>query len=131
MKKQRYYYKAPDWWGTVARLFHAGEQPNEIQHDGTTCFLCGGAGSSAVVGVGSLWEIDSYGAGCVKSQVPEFQADSVKIGIPTEFDKKTGQAKFTSRQHRKQYMAAKGLVDNEGGYGDYTGQSQPLDGNEG
>lgn len=42
---------------------------------------------------------------------------AIKKGVPTEFNFK-GQPIFTSRSHRKQYLKAYGMHDNDGSYGD-------------
>ncbi len=63
---------------------------------------------------------DSDAAGCNPDQAQEMMNESVKLGIPTEFSKKTGCAKFESRAHEKRYCVAAGLYQRNAGYGDAT-----------
>ena len=70
------------------------------------------------VGGCASWPMKSDAAGVHPSQCQEFSENSVKKGVPTEFDSKTGQAIFTSRSHRAKYLQTRGLHDNNGGYGD-------------
>ncbi len=66
----------------------------------------------------SAWPMKSDAAGVHPSQVKEFSQKSEKMGVPTQFDGKTGQAIFTSRAHRAKYMKSVGIHDRSGGYGD-------------
>ena len=50
-------------------------------------------------------------------QIGEAQQDSVKKGVPTEFDSE-GRAVIRSRQHKKEYCLAYGFHDRDAGYGD-------------
>jgi hypothetical protein len=67
---------------------------------------------------GSAWPLKSDAAGVHPSQAEQFQEHSAKMGVPTEFDKSTGQAVFKSRGHRAQYLKMMGIHDRNGGYGD-------------
>ena len=64
------------------------------------------------------WPMKSDAAGVHPDQAVKFMKDSSQKGVPTEFDTKTGQAVFTSRTHRSQYLKAMGMHDRNGGYGD-------------
>lgn len=66
----------------------------------------------------SGWPMKSDAAGVHPSQVKEFYLNSQKMGVPTQFDGKTGQAIFTSRAHRAKYLKSVGMHDRNGGYGD-------------
>lgn len=66
----------------------------------------------------AAWPMKSDAAGVHPSQVEDFSEKSAKMGVPTDFDKNTGQAIFTSRKHRAQYLKAMGIHDRNGGYGD-------------
>lgn len=70
------------------------------------------------IGSCSAWPMKSDAAGVHPDQAQEFARDSFKKGVPTEFDKSTGQAIFTSRQHRAKYLKAYGMFDKNGGYSD-------------
>jgi hypothetical protein len=54
------------------------------------------------------------------SQVSEAHHDAVKMGVPTEFNSRTGAPIFRSKQHRKQYCETYGFYDKNAGYGDPT-----------
>jgi len=64
------------------------------------------------------WPIHSDAAGVGPGQVDEAMAEAKKLGVPTEYDRKTGCAIFTDRKHRKKFCRAHGLHDNDGGFGD-------------
>ena len=64
------------------------------------------------------WPMESNAAGVAASQAVEAMQEATKMGIPTEFNKETGDAIFTSRKHRKDYCRAIGLHDRNGGYSD-------------
>jgi|TARA_R100000458_G_scaffold59215_2_gene69150 hypothetical protein len=66
----------------------------------------------------ATWPMKSDAAGVHPDQVGEYAKDSVRRGVPTEFDKSTGQAIFTSRQHRAKYLRAYKMFDKNGGYSD-------------
>ena len=63
---------------------------------------------------GKLWPMKSDGAGVHPSQCELFEKDSAKKGVPTEFDRETGQAIFTSPSHRRRHLRLYGLHDNCG-----------------
>ena len=63
------------------------------------------------------WPMHSWAAGVHPSQRKEAYDESVRVGVPTQFDA-NGDAIFTSRKHRKDYCKAKGLCDWNAGYGD-------------
>jgi len=66
----------------------------------------------------AAWPQRSDAAGAHPDQCKKFSENSAKMGVPTEFDSKTGQAIFTSRSHRARYLKMAGLHDRNGGYGD-------------
>lgn len=74
--------------------------------------------AQAPVGGCASWPMKSDAAGVNPVQCQEFSENSVKKGVPTEFDSKTGQAIFTSRSHRAKYLRLRGMHDHNGGYGD-------------
>lgn len=63
------------------------------------------------------WPMTSLGAGCHPKQRKKFEKDSIAKGVPTRFNER-GDAVFESRSHRKQYLAAYGMHDRDGCYGD-------------
>ncbi len=64
------------------------------------------------------WPMESDAMGVSPTQVVDAEKDAASIGIPTQFNKETGAAIFTSRKHRKQYCEAKGFFDRNGGFSD-------------
>tara|TARA_R110002020_G_scaffold60572_4_gene163959 strand:+ start:684 stop:1058 length:375 start_codon:yes stop_codon:yes gene_type:complete len=66
----------------------------------------------------SNWPMKSDAAGVHPDQIGEARKEAKRFGVPTNFDGKTGQAIFSSRAHRAQYLKAKGFHDRNGGYGD-------------
>ena len=64
------------------------------------------------------WPMKSDAAGVHPDQIGEARKESQRFGVPTDFDKKTGQAIFNNRSHRAKYLKSKGYFDRNGGYGD-------------
>lgn len=60
----------------------------------------------------------SDGLGCLKSQVGELRETIRKHNIQGVVVKDSGQLEITSRRGRKELLAVRGLVDNDGSYGD-------------
>ncbi len=60
----------------------------------------------------------SDGMGCMKSQVSELRDTIKRHSIQGVLVKDSGQLEITSRRGRKELLAVRGLVDNEGSYGD-------------
>lgn len=63
------------------------------------------------------WPLHSDSAGVHPSQRQDAYDNSVKEGVPTEFDP-IGRAIFTSREHRRKYLKTYKLKDHDAGYGD-------------
>ena len=60
----------------------------------------------------------SDGCGVMKAQVPEAREAIVRHGIQGAAVLDNGQVRFTSRRARKHWLQMRGLVDNDGSYGD-------------
>ncbi len=60
----------------------------------------------------------SEGAGCMKAQVPEMRETIHKHNIQGVRVRDNGQLEITSRRGRAELLKLRGLVDNDGGYGD-------------
>lgn len=60
----------------------------------------------------------SEGCGVMKSQVMEMRAAIRERGIQGAQVLDSGQIRFTSRRARKELLSMRGLVDNDGAYGD-------------
>ena len=97
---------AKEWEGCVRR------KRNKHRSAGTA--ICSGQASTGRGG----WPLMSSALGCHPSQVKEMYDHSVEIGVPTHFDSQTGKCKLLSRAHRRDYMKANGVHDNDGGIGD-------------
>tara|TARA_R100000700_G_scaffold41079_1_gene59571 strand:- start:10025 stop:10351 length:327 start_codon:yes stop_codon:yes gene_type:complete len=76
------------------------------------------AAEMGATGSCSIWPMKSDGAGVHPDQIGKAMAAAEKMGVPTSFDSKTGQAIFESRAHRKKYLKAHGMHDRNAGYGD-------------
>jgi len=94
-------------------------------HKGLRCFKCGKpmrrdliAEHGGTKDTPGTWPMESDAAGVNPVQIPKARAYARKMGVPTEFNPKTGAAIFTSRDHRKRHCEATGLYDRNGGYGD-------------
>ena len=72
----------------------------------------------ATRGAATGWPLKSDAAGVHPDDAKKASESSAKMGVPTEFDKKTGQAIFRDRSHRRAYLKATGMHDRQGGYGD-------------
>ena len=73
---------------------------------------------SGVSGTCSNWPMKRDACGVHPLDSGKASNASVKMGVPTRCDKKTGQAIFESRGHRAKYLKARGFNDRNGGYGD-------------
>jgi hypothetical protein len=60
----------------------------------------------------------SDGCGVMKAQVGETRERIRRHGIQGAAVLDNGQIRFTSRRARKEFLAMRGLVDNEASYGD-------------
>lgn len=60
----------------------------------------------------------SDGCGVMKNQVPETRELVRRHGIRGAAVMDNGQIRFTSRRARKEFLSMRGLVDNDGGFGD-------------
>jgi hypothetical protein len=61
----------------------------------------------------SGWPMESVGAGVHPDNIKEMHEDSVKRGVPTDFNPKTGDAIFNSREHQLKYLKARGMHNND------------------
>lgn len=100
-------------------------QMQHRQRKNGTIKLKGGAIGKRIHTVASTtasggWPLCSLAAGVHPSQVSEMQRKAEAKGVPTEFDKKTGDAVFRNRKHRTKFCKAFGYKDRDGGYGDAT-----------
>ena len=52
------------------------------------------------------------------SQVKEARAADERLGVPIQYDKKTGEAVYESKSQRKKHCEAHGFFDRNGGHSD-------------
>jgi hypothetical protein len=64
------------------------------------------------------WPMQSDAMGVHPSQCKDAYEQSVRLGVPTRFDRKTGCAVLESAGHRKRFAEALGYYDRNAGYGD-------------
>lgn len=67
------------------------------------------------------WPIKSDSLGVHPKQCAEAEAFAAKVGCPTEFDKKTGQAIIRNNAHLREFNKRHGYRNRDGGYGAITG----------
>jgi hypothetical protein len=117
-----YVYK--DEQGEIVEVFmtvsemESKEQDGVLIHEGRTLTRDLEAEHGPARGGCASWPMKSDAAGVHPSQASEAYKHSVSVGVPTQFDPRTGQAIFTDRSHRKRYLAARGFIDRNAGYGD-------------
>lgn len=76
-------------------------------------------GSVSVTPPGN-WPMESTAMGCNPSEVARMEAHSCEAGVPTHFNKETGDAILTDSAHRRKYAQVCGLHDRNAGYSDPT-----------
>lgn len=62
----------------------------------------------------SVWPKRSVAAGVAPEQVAEATKYDRENGVPTQYDKRTGDAIYTSLNHQRQHLKLHGLVDRDG-----------------
>ena len=67
---------------------------------------CGGMASS-------IWPRRSLAAGVAPEQVREAMESDRESGVPTEYDRRTGDAIYTSMAHQRAHLKLHGLRDND------------------
>lgn len=65
-----------------------------------------------------VWPIESDAAGVHPSQIEETRAHDAKHGVGGTDYTRDGRPILTDKSHRKRYLRAHGLHDNDGCYGD-------------
>lgn len=64
------------------------------------------------------YPFESDAAGVGVKQVDEAIKHAIDVGVPTDFNKATGNPIFTSKGHRKEFCEKHGLYDRNAGYSD-------------
>lgn len=68
-------------------------------------------------GVGN-WPMESFGLGVPVQSIPEMERRCVELGVPTHFNRQTGDAILESRTHRRRLCRALKIHDRNAGYSD-------------
>lgn len=102
---------------TIAQMLER-EIDGILMHEGQRLVRDLAAEHGPAEGGCATWPMRSDAAGVHPGQAGDAYRHSVSIGVPTQFDQRTGQAIFTDRTHRKRYLAARGFIDRNAGYGD-------------
>ena len=66
------------------------------------------------------WPQESDAAGVNPCQIPEAMAYARKMGVPTNYNPKTGAAIMTGRIHRQKFHEISGLYDRSAGWADQS-----------
>lgn len=121
-----YCYKREN--GNIVELAMTIEEKakKEFQHEGKTAIFL----DDGTIGLRDIetefkgtrtfpnnWPLHSDAMGVHPGQTREAYEESVKMGIPTQFDS-DGRAVFTDAKHRKKYCEAFGFHDRNAGYSD-------------
>lgn len=103
----------------VERSYPMGKAPHSVRIGNDTWYRDVEAEHrpQAQVGAGA-WPLKSDAAGLHPSQIGEMEDFMKSRGVPTSWDRDTGQAIFESRTHRSKVLKVMGLHDQDGGYGD-------------
>lgn len=113
-----YCYTTNDGKITAEKLFPIGKAPKRITlSGGRLAFRDMTAERKGGTKVSANWPMASDAAGVNPDQRQEAYDESVRLGVPTEFNSE-GQAVFTSAAHRKEYCEKNGLFDRNAGYSD-------------
>lgn len=75
----------------------------------------------------ATWPQRSTALGVHPRQCGEAYEASVRMGVPTRFDEKTGEAILESRHHRRRYAEAFGIYDMDGGFSDPQQHKERFD----
>ncbi len=115
-----YCYTTDDGNTTVDLKFPFDKRPESVKlPDGRKARFDFAATASGVrTQKPSCWPMESASCGVHPSQVGEAAQHAKDVGVQTEFCKKTGNAVFGDRSHRRKFLKAHGMHDNDGGYGD-------------
>lgn len=113
-----YCYTTRNGSNTVDRYFPFGMAPKKIRVGGRVADRDVVAEHSSTSSTPGNWPMESDAAGVCPTQIDEVQRHSMKIGVPTQFNRKTGAAIFRTRRHRKKYLEAIGMFDRDGGHSD-------------
>lgn len=103
---------------TISEMWRRQRRDGSIKHEGRTLHRDLTSEHRGMTSNPGNWPMKSDAAGVHPSQAGAAYSESVKMGVPTQFDPRTGQAIFESRSHRRDFLKAKGMFDRSGGYGD-------------
>lgn len=121
-----YQYKCEKCGEEYIRIFSIAELKKNLKCEKQTDDgICNGVAERDYVGEHNgfahrpgNWPMRSDAMGVHPDDAKAAYEASVKAGVPTQFDGKTGEAIFESPGHRKKYCETFGAFDRNGGYGD-------------
>ena len=90
----------------------------EVSHEEMMKKTAGITSGKANTQLPQCWPMKSYAAGVIAPQAVDAEKEAANLGVPTEFCRDTGDAIFTGRKHRADYLRAKQMCDRDAGYGD-------------
>lgn len=113
-----YCFTDEDSCRTISRFFHMTDDiPETVSEGGVLYRRDLQAEHGGFRHAPGIWPKESYAAGVHPAQIEEAHKKSLELGVPTEFSP-NGDAIFRDRAHRKRYLKAVGLRDNDAGYSD-------------
>jgi len=98
--------------------------PKFIMVDGRRANRCLQAELAAPVGTKKVWRRRNVALGVNPKQIPRLQRLLKARGAgDTQFDKRTGDCMVENRTHYNQIMKARGMFNQDAGYGDWAGKN--------
>lgn len=114
----RYSYTSRDGQTIELHFTMSAKRPDTIRRNGKKFFRDVVADFSSRRDICSCWPRKSDALGVNPSQVQEAGEALEKAGIPTQFDRKSGEMILESRQHQNRVMKHLGFCHWNAGYGD-------------
>lgn len=115
-----YVYSTRDRSRSEEFYFPLGKAPKRVKdRDGTHLYRDIAAEHSEQPNVRcSNWPMKSYALGVNPAQCAQAEAEALALGVPTRFDRSTGDALLESPSHRRKLARALGLHDRNAGFSD-------------
>jgi len=103
---------------TVERFYSVGKAPDRVRVKGRSYRRDIAAEHGQFRNTPGNWPQHSFASGVSPRQVAEVKAKLRARGVDAQFDPKTGYAIYRDRSHRRRCLEARGIYDQDGGYGD-------------
>jgi len=103
---------------TVERFYPAAKVRKTIRVNGKTAHRDIAAEHGSFKNTPGNWPMKSDACGVSPKQIPEAMETDRRLGVPANYDSKTGQIIWDSPGHRKKWCEAHEYYDRNGGYGD-------------